>query len=74
MYIFICFEILNILVIDKNFCKRGGNVTECLVMKSPPGGFHQTSPLREFPVLGPPAPYINYCYPRVATATPIVEL
>ena len=57
MYIFICFEILNILAIDKNFCKRGGNVTECLVRKSPPGGFHLTSPLREFPVLGTPATY-----------------
>ncbi len=27
LHILLCFEILNFLVIDKNFCKRGGNVT-----------------------------------------------
>ena len=25
--LFLCFEIFKFLVIDKNFCKRGGNVT-----------------------------------------------
>ena len=35
MYICICFEILNILAIDKNFCKRGGNVTGMFSYGSP---------------------------------------
>ncbi len=38
MYIFICFEVLNFLAIDKNSVKGGDNVTECLVNDSPPGG------------------------------------
>ena len=45
MYIFICFEILNILAIDKNFCKRGGNVTECLVKGLPTRGFPPNIPV-----------------------------
>ena len=28
--LFLCFEIFKFLVIDKNFCKRGGNVTGML--------------------------------------------
>jgi len=35
MYIFICFEILNILAIDKNSVNGGGNVTGCLVKGLP---------------------------------------
>ncbi len=56
MYIFICLEISNILVIDKISVKGGGNVTECLVKDSPPGGFHQTSRYGSFPYWDLPPP------------------